>query len=52
VAWARITHQWDDDTTTEVEVGTDAAAHPDLLDELVQRVCVLWRETCCGADDE
>lgn len=51
MAWARITQQWADESVTELEVGTDDTAHPDLLDELVQRVCVLWRETCSAAGD-
>jgi hypothetical protein len=55
LVYARIVHHWDDSTATSMEVGSDEAAHPDLLDELVARVLVMWRE-CVGepaeADDE
>lgn len=51
VAYAKITYQWDDDTVTVCEVGTDEPSHPDLLDELVKRVLTLWGVTV-DADDE
>lgn len=52
MAHARITQQWSDETVTVCEVGSDEAAHPDLLDEMVRRVCVLWSVTCKDGDDE
>ena len=55
MAYARIVHHWDSDAATVCEVGSDEAAHPDLLDELCGRVLVLWRETCAataGDDDD
>lgn len=53
MAYAKIAHQWADESMTVLEVGSEEAAHPDLLDELTTRVVRLWRETCAaGAEDE
>jgi hypothetical protein len=52
MAYARIVHHWDAETATSIEVGSDEAAHPDLLDELTARVLVLWRETCGDREGE
>lgn len=51
MAYVRIVHHWDDQTATSIEVGTDDAAHPDLLDELASRAISLWRETCGSAGE-
>lgn len=45
-AYARIIHEWSDNTVTSMEVGCDDPSHPDLLDELTARVVRLWQETC------
>ena len=50
MAYVRIVHQWDEETTTILEVGSEEAAHPDLLDELTSRVLRLWHETCEAAE--
>ena len=46
MAWARITHRWPDGTEIEMEVGTDEAAFPDVLAELVHECTRLFRVTC------
>jgi hypothetical protein len=51
VALARITYTWADGTSVDLEVDSgDDAAHPDLLDELVRRVLVMYCETCVGGE--
>jgi hypothetical protein len=52
MAYARIVHHWDPETATSLEVGSDEAAHPDLLDELTARVLSLYRETVGEPADE
>jgi hypothetical protein len=44
--WAQITHRWADGTEIELEVGSDEAAYPDVVSELVARVIDLYRATC------
>jgi len=50
VAYAKITHQWPDESATVMEVGT-AADGPDALDECVRRVSTLWH-VCIGSDED
>jgi hypothetical protein len=50
--YARITHHWDAEAATVMEVGSDEPAHPDLLDEMVARVLTMWREAVGAAQDE
>lgn len=45
---ASITYRWADGSEVDLTVVSDEPAHPDLLDELVARVLVLYRETCVG----
>ena len=42
MAYAKITHQWPDESATVMEVGVDANG-PDALDECVRRVTDLWQ---------
>jgi hypothetical protein len=52
VALASITTTYNDGSTVHLEVdGGDDTAHPDLLDELVNRVLVLYREVCVEGED-
>lgn len=47
MALASITYTWSDGTTVHLEVDSgEDTAHPDLLDELVNRVLSMYRETC------
>ena len=46
MAWARITHRWADGSEAEMEVGTDQAAFPDVLAELVHEVSRLYKVAC------
>lgn len=51
MASARIIHSWADGSVTDLEVDSgDDAAHPDLLDELVARVLLMYREVVVGED--
>lgn len=47
MALASMTYQWPDGTSIELVVDSDdGMAHPDLLDEVVRRVLVLYRAAC------
>ena len=51
MATARIIYTWPDGSCVDLEVDSgDDTAHPDLLDELVRRVIVLYRETCVAGE--
>lgn len=46
MAWARMIYRWPDGSEAEMEVGTDAAAFPDVLAELVHEVSRLYKVAC------
>lgn len=52
MALASITTTYNDGSTVHLEVdGGDDTAHPDLLDEIVSRVLVLYREVCVEGEE-
>lgn len=53
MALASITYHWSSGDSVDLIVDSDdGASHPDLLDELVQRVLALYRATCTEPTSE